>query len=99
MPIGCVLDLLVGRAEARLVLSDPSLRHSGRSHSAFVPKHFATKTSESSQMWAAILMIRGLVKLVEGIQRGEGVDTLPLSPDSGGPGRANLPWGVGSREL
>jgi hypothetical protein len=27
------------------------------------------------------------------------VDTLPLSPDSGGPARANLPWGVGSREL
>jgi UDP-glucose 4-epimerase len=41
-----------------------------------------------------------LVELIEGMQRGEGVDTPPLSPDSGGPARAReLASGVGGREL
>jgi UDP-glucose 4-epimerase len=41
-----------------------------------------------------------LVELIEGMQRGEGVDTPPLSPDSGGPARGReLASGVGSREL
>jgi UDP-glucose 4-epimerase len=41
-----------------------------------------------------------LVELLEGMQRGEGVDTPPLSPDSGGPARAReFASGVGSREL
>jgi UDP-glucose 4-epimerase len=41
-----------------------------------------------------------LVELVEGIQRGDGVDTPPLSPDSGGPARSReLASGIGSREL
>jgi UDP-glucose 4-epimerase len=41
-----------------------------------------------------------LTELIEGMQRGEGVDTPPLSPDSGGPARAReLASGVGSREL
>jgi UDP-glucose 4-epimerase len=41
-----------------------------------------------------------LVELIEGIQRGEGVDTPPLTPDSGGPARAReLASGVGGREL
>jgi UDP-glucose 4-epimerase len=41
-----------------------------------------------------------LTELIEGMQRGEGVDTPPLSPHSGGPARAReLSSGVGSREL
>jgi UDP-glucose 4-epimerase len=41
-----------------------------------------------------------LTELIEGMQRGEGVDTPPLSPDSGGPARAReLASGVGGREL
>jgi UDP-glucose 4-epimerase len=41
-----------------------------------------------------------LVELVEGIRRGEGFDTPPLSPESGGPARSReLATGVGSREL
>ena len=41
-----------------------------------------------------------LLELVEGIRRGEGVDTPPLSPQSGGPARSReLAAGVGSREL
>jgi len=41
-----------------------------------------------------------LVELVEGMQRGEGINTPPLSPESGGPARSReLASGVGSREL
>jgi UDP-glucose 4-epimerase len=41
-----------------------------------------------------------LLELVEGIRRGEGLETPPLSPESGGPARAReLASGVGSREL
>jgi UDP-glucose 4-epimerase len=41
-----------------------------------------------------------LVELLAGIQHGEGVETPPLSPDSGGLARVReLASGVGSREL
>jgi UDP-glucose 4-epimerase len=41
-----------------------------------------------------------LTELIEGMQRGEGVDTPPLSPDSGRPARAReIASGVGSREF
>jgi UDP-glucose 4-epimerase len=41
-----------------------------------------------------------LLELVEGIRRGEGVDTPPLSPESGGPARTReLASDVGGREL
>jgi UDP-glucose 4-epimerase len=41
-----------------------------------------------------------LLELVEGIRGGEGVDTPPLSPETGGPARTReLASGVGSREV
>jgi UDP-glucose 4-epimerase len=41
-----------------------------------------------------------LLELVEGIRRGEGIDTPPLAPESGGPARAReVASGVGGREL
>jgi UDP-glucose 4-epimerase len=41
-----------------------------------------------------------LLELVEGIRRGEGIETPPLAPGSGGPARAReVASGVGGREL
>jgi hypothetical protein len=41
-----------------------------------------------------------LAELLEGIRRGDGLDTPPLAPDAGGPLRSReLASGVGAREL
>jgi UDP-glucose 4-epimerase len=41
-----------------------------------------------------------LVELLEGMRRGEGIESPPLSPDAGGPARSReLASGVGNREL